>query len=124
MKRLLLFAAAVLGMFAAFSCQEKEEILTLTSTTYTVSNAGSVQTISFNASTDWTMVSEAEWISLDKTSGIAGPATVTMTVAIQPFSTILQTVFKSVPLQDSQTLLEITMLRWNYLFQLLVKMVL
>ena len=81
MKRLFLFAAAVLGMFAAFSCQEKEEILTLTSTTYTVSNAGSVQTISFNASTDWTMVSEAEWISLDKTSGIAGPATVTMTVA-------------------------------------------
>ena len=81
MKRLLSFAAAVLGMFAAFSCQEKEEILTLTSTTYTVSNAGSVQTISFNASTDWTMVSEAEWISLDKTSGIAGPATVTMTVA-------------------------------------------
>lgn len=83
MKRFLFFAAAALGMFAAFSCtkEEKEEILTLNSTTYTVSNAGAVQTISFTASTDWTMVSEAEWISLDKASGIAGPATVTMTIA-------------------------------------------
>ncbi len=83
MKRFLFFAAAALGMFAAFSCtkEEKEEILTLNSTTYTVSNAGAVQTISFTASTDWTMVSEAEWISLDKTSGIAGPATVTMSIA-------------------------------------------
>lgn len=84
MKRLALLAAAAMTLLSVFSCSKeepKEDILTMNSTTYTVSNAGAEQTIAFTATADWTISSDAEWITLDKTSGVAGAATVKMTIA-------------------------------------------
>lgn len=92
MKKALLLLAAV-AMFATVACTkvvEKEvqvevekiiDILTLNAAQVQVPNKAVEQPISFTTTDAWTIASDAEWITFDKTSGAAGSNTVTMKVA-------------------------------------------
>lgn len=81
MKRLTIIALAVLSVLS-ISCakEEVQETLTLQSTEITFPYAGGEQTISFDASTAWTISSDADWIHFSAESGEAGSASVTITV--------------------------------------------
>lgn len=86
MKKFFITLAAALSVVcASVSCTKEEEApdsLTLKSTTILVPCAGSTQKLDFTANVAWTIASDAEWITLDKTGGEAGDASVGMTVAL------------------------------------------
>ena len=87
MKKIFLFLAAVAAM-TAVACKpaqeqetKPEDSLTIGSSTIAVSNAGATQDIVFTTNTDWKIESDKDFITFDRTSGVAGTITVTMTVA-------------------------------------------
>jgi hypothetical protein len=87
-KHLFLFVAMAAAMVV--SCGEKEEpivpeITIATANIPAISDEGGSFTVSFTSSLDWTVTKDANWISVNPTSGSAGQATITITA--QPNST-------------------------------------
>ena len=80
MKKLALIATAVMTM-AAVGCQETlQESLEMTSSEKSVAVEGETSPLSFTASSAWTIASDADWVTFDRTEGEAGDVTVEMTV--------------------------------------------
>lgn len=81
MKKLALIATAVMTMMAV-GCQETlQESLEMTSSEKSVAVEGETSPLSFTASSAWTIASDADWVTFDRTEGEAGDVTVEMTVA-------------------------------------------
>ena len=83
MKRITCFFAAALAMLAV-ACQkpEVEDSLSIETSSIVVSNEGVTQNIVFSSNADWTVESDQDFITFDRTSGAAGNnLTVVMTVA-------------------------------------------
>ena len=80
MKKLALIATAVMTMMAV-GCQETlQESLEMTSSEKSVAVEGETSPLSFTASSAWTIASDADWVTFDRTEGEAGDVTVEMTV--------------------------------------------
>ncbi len=81
MKKLALIAAAAMTIVAV-GCQETlQESLEMTSSEKSVAVEGETSPLSFTASSAWTITSDADWVTFDRTEGEAGDVTVTMNVA-------------------------------------------
>jgi hypothetical protein len=80
MKKLLFILAALFALIAV-SCSKEEDALTLTSTTFAISNSGATQALSFNANSNWSIKSDQDWVTFDKESGTSGDVVIEMTIA-------------------------------------------
>ena len=89
---LILAAVALVGFSACTKTVEKEvikevevekivDILSLNAAQLRVPNSAVEQPLSFTTTDAWTIASDVDWISFDKTSGAAGSNNVTMKVA-------------------------------------------
>ena len=90
MRKALLLIAAVVALAACTKTVEVPvevevekiiDILTLNAAQVRVPNAAVDQPISFTTEDAWTIASDADWITFDKTSGAAGSNSLTMKVA-------------------------------------------
>ena len=80
MKKIMFFAVAMLTMLAVACTEEVQESLEVTSSELAVEVGGTESPISFSANSSWTISSDEDWISFDRTEGEAGDITVVMTV--------------------------------------------
>lgn len=70
---------ALAGLFALASCQKEAETLEISAAQVSFSAFGGEEVISFTSNSAWTMSSDAAWVTVTPSEGIAGPATVKLT---------------------------------------------
>lgn len=84
MRRNILLLILIISLFLLmFSCQKEEEpSITVNETEITVSNARSVQIITFTSNMDWTAKSSESWCTISQTSGDKSINRITIITAI------------------------------------------
>lgn len=82
MKRFSFIFAIAAAVLAVASCKkEVEDALTFKSSEILFANAGGSQTVAFESNVEWTAAADQDWLTLSKTSGEAGTASITITAA-------------------------------------------
>lgn len=87
MKLRNLFVGAVAAVFALAGCQEKEQNLgtpdiSISVSEMTFEEAGGEQTLTVNATRDWKVQTDADWVVVDPASGEASADDQTVTVSV------------------------------------------